>query len=87
MSGAVPWCAAVLGALAGAMFSRPLAEACDCVPPEWRLTLQQNETDATVSAERAWPSAARLEARPGTVVLWSDDHATQTVDRLHAGMP
>jgi hypothetical protein len=69
------------------MLGRPLAEACDCSSPEWRLTLQRNATDTMVGAERAWPSAARLEARPGTVILWSDDHATQTVDRLHAGMP
>jgi hypothetical protein len=87
MSAAVPWCAALLGALVGAMLSRPLAEACDCGSPEWRLTLQRTEFDATVGPERAWPSTARLEARPGTVLLWSEDHTTQTVDRLHAGMP
>jgi hypothetical protein len=69
------------------MFSKPLAEACDCSPPEWRLTLHRTEPVEPVGAERAWPSAGRLEARPGTVILWSDDHATETIDRLHAGMP
>jgi hypothetical protein len=78
----VLWCAALLGALAGAMFSRSHAGACDCGGDAWRLTLGQDSAD-----DDAWPAVARLEARPGTVVLWSEDLATQTIDYIHAGEP
>lgn len=81
----VLWLAALAGALLGVLITRPRAEACECVPPEWRLTLVSERTSGEVV--HAWPAVAHLEARPGTVVFSSEDMTTQTVDHLHAGEP
>lgn len=84
-TGSAPlWCAAFLGALAGVMVTQPFAEACDCTPPAWRLTLAANDSDA---AALGWPRVARLEPRAGTVIVWSEDFTTGTIDHLHAGGP
>ena len=82
------WCASLLGALAGAMFPETRAGACECSPPSWRLTLRLEAADGGAAADtQGWPARARLEARAGTVVLWSDDLASETIDHLHAGEP
>jgi hypothetical protein len=82
---AVVWCATLAGALLGVTMTRPRAGACECSPPEWRLTLN---SDATNSEDvDAWPAIVHLEARPETVVLWSEDFTTETIDHLHAGDP
>jgi hypothetical protein len=85
VSSVVLWFAALAGAFVGARMTRPRVQACDCSPPEWRLRLI---SDATSSAELpAWPPFARLESRPGTVVIFSEDFTTQTIDHFHAGDP
>jgi hypothetical protein len=81
----VLWFAAIAGALLGALMTRPRARACECVPPKWRLTLVSESTSGEVV--HAWPAVAHLEARPGTVVITSEDMTTQTIDHLHAGEP
>jgi hypothetical protein len=81
-------CLSLLGALAGVMVSGPHAGACDCGVPTWRLTLRTQAADgAAASDARSWPTEARLEAYAGTVVLWSEDLASATIDYLHAGEP
>lgn len=81
----VVWFAVVSGALLGVLISRPRANACDCSPPGWRLTLNSDRTSA--EEVHAWPTVAHLEARTGTVVLSSEDFTTETIDNLHAGEP
>jgi hypothetical protein len=81
-------CAALLGALAGVMVSESRAGACDCGVPTWRLTLRTEPADGGAAPDtRSWPTEARLEAYAGTVVLWSEDLASATIDYLHAGEP
>jgi hypothetical protein len=81
----VLWSAAVLGALFGALVAEPFARACECSPPSWTLRLSA-ASDANPEAS-AWPVAAILEARPGTVIIWSQDMSGETVDYIHAGDP
>jgi hypothetical protein len=82
---AVLWFAVVTGALMGVLMTRPRAQACECSPSEWRLRLIS--AASTSSELLAWPPFARLESRPGTVVISSEDFTTRTIDRLHAGDP
>ncbi len=88
VSSSLVWCAALAGALFGAVMSRPRASACECSPPEWRLTLNSESTSS--EDLHAWPRVARLEARSGTVVFWSEEaegRTAETIDYVHAGEP
>jgi hypothetical protein len=87
MANPVLWCASLLGALAGAMAGERRASACSCSPPAWRLTLRTATDGGSASDTQGWPASARLESRPGTVVMWSEQLAGETIDRLHAGEP
>jgi len=83
----VLWCASLLGALAGAMVGTRGASACSCSPPAWRLTLRTATGGGGASDTQGWPASARLEPYPGTVVMWSEQLAGETIDYLHAGEP
>lgn len=79
------WLAALLGAICGSIGATQITAACECSVPRWQLMLADvsgDEFDAS-----AWPTTAELEARPGTIIVRSVNHATSTIDHLHVGEP